>query len=214
MGETGHRLNLFLGPLSYGMSKNELIFSDDFGYDDLEYSYLDIPTDNDIIDYFDTFILEWNNENDWTKYKNTTTKCNDVILSYISYSICIENDYNNVGLIYFTKNDNDDDIFYDEGLKAFYEKTNFMVSAELDNTKLNIINDTDWTEIYEIYENDENNVGIQKKKLCNYISMIRLCVEGDATEKVLFLKDFKISIEYLSDEESKLVIRENNEIFN
>ena len=32
-------------------------------------------------------------ENDWTQTeKNNDTRCNDVILSYISYSICIEMD--------------------------------------------------------------------------------------------------------------------------
>ena len=42
--------------------------------------------------------------------------------------------------------------------------------------------------------------------------MIKLCVESESNESIL--KDFKISIEYLSDEESKRVIRENNAIFN
>ena len=79
--ETEHRIRLFIGPIIYGMHKNELIFPEDFGYEP-QYSYLDTPPDNDIIDYFDTFILRWSDDNDWIQ-KDNDIKCNDVILSYI-----------------------------------------------------------------------------------------------------------------------------------
>ena len=201
--EIAHRLKLFLGPSNYGMVKSELIFPDEFGYDLHEFAYLNVPTDNDIIDYSDTFLLEWKNQNDWT-VKNNQTKCNDVLLSYISYSICIDD-----GLtVYFAQNGENVVEHQDNGLKAFYEKTSGLVSREFDNIKLDMMNDKDWREIYEIYENGT----AKKEKLCNYVSMIKLCVEGQREGESI--KDLQISIEYLSDEESKAVIRGTNEIYN
>jgi len=192
-----HRLRLFLGLRLYGMARNEAIFAEDLD--------LNVLPDHDIIDYVDSFVLEWNNENEWNQNDENNEKCNDVILSFVSYSICIGN-----GLIYFNKNGNDINYLYDdheEGVKVFYEKTKFLIEKELNDTKLNMMNDREWTEIYKIFEN-----GKEKKKLCHYVSMIKLCAESQS-ERHLLSNDFKITIQYLSDEESKVIIRRNKQIW-
>eukprot|EP00484_Ammonia_sp_Unknown_P010477 CAMPEP_0197077706 /NCGR_PEP_ID=MMETSP1384-20130603/212750_1 /TAXON_ID=29189 /ORGANISM="Ammonia sp." /LENGTH=593 /DNA_ID=CAMNT_0042516571 /DNA_START=238 /DNA_END=2018 /DNA_ORIENTATION=- len=200
--DTQHRIHLFLGAMTYGMHKNELIFPDEFGYE-LEYSYLDPPPDNDVIDYFDTFVLQWSDEKDWRMHDTLThTKCNDVILSYVSYSICVENNQRDLGFVSFAQSNVSNEVAID-----FYQQTKDIISSELDNTKLDLLADQDWSEIYEVHRN--NTV---VKRLCSYISMIKLCVESVNGESLL--KDFAISVEYLSDKESKHVIRENNAIFN
>eukprot|EP01083_Nonionella_stella_P293780 999058_1 len=195
--ETKHRMQLFMGPVNYAMVRNELIFFDDFGYD-LKYLDLRLPTDHDMIDYFDTFVLESQNANDWMAMTNTSDKCNDVVLSHISYWICV----NEKGLIYFERHQGTNDTLYDESLQLFYERTRGMINEELDQTKLNMMNDRDWSEVYAIQQQGE-----ERKKLCDYVSMMKLCVEGESNH-------FNITIHYLSDEVSKQMIRQANEILN
>eukprot|EP01083_Nonionella_stella_P152110 487179_1 len=195
--ETKHRMQLFMGPVNYAMVRNELIFFDDFGYD-LKYLDLRLPTDHDMIDYFDTFVLESQNANDWMAMTSRSDKCNDVVLSHISYWICV----NEKGLIYFERHQGTNDTLYDESLQLFYERTRGMINEELDQTKLNMMNDGDWSEVYAIQQQGE-----ERKKLCDYVSMMKLCVEGESNH-------FNITIHYLSDEVSKQMIRQANEILN
>eukprot|EP01083_Nonionella_stella_P064388 167733_1 len=165
--ETQNMMQLFAGPVNYGMIRNDLIFFDDFGYD-LD---LSVPIDDDMIDYFDTFVLESQNANDWMAMTNTSDKCNDVVLSHISYWICV----NEKGLIYFERHQGTNDTLYDESLQLFYERTQAMINEELDQTKLNMMNDRDWSEVYAIQQQGE-----ERKKLCDYVSMMKLCVEGES----------------------------------
>merc|ERR1712048_579106 len=96
--EIMHRIKMFLGSTTYGMIKSQASFAEDFGYDS-DMQYLDIWADDDIVDYADTFVLDLKNNNDWT-LKTDKTKCNDVILSFISYSICVDD----AMIVYFVKN--------------------------------------------------------------------------------------------------------------
>eukprot|EP01083_Nonionella_stella_P072984 197044_1 len=114
----------------------------------------------DVITYCDTFILDWD-----------TNKCNDNVLprAYIPYAICVTE----AGLIYFERR---------MDLVDAHAQVDVMFTHELDDVKLDIMNERDWSQIYET----------EKRKLCNYISMIKLCVEFQEIDPV----DFKILIEY------------------
>jgi len=197
--EKNRRMLLFMRPLEYGITKNEAIFPEEFGYDDVLYDDYEMLPDLNIVDYTDTFILEYDNPKDWTvgNEVNDTMKCNDVILSFIEYAICIDE----TGFILFQDmealGDDSEDVqdVIDEPVKAFYDVTDVVVSSELDSTILGISEVKDWSEIYEVHSD-----GSLRKKMCNYIAMITLCVEGvDTGGDVSILDDMKVYIGYASD---------------
>merc|ERR1712154_267540 len=107
--------------------------------------------------------------NDWTSV-NSKKKCNDVLLSFVSYSICIDDG----SIIYFVKSEENEMTHGNDALKAFYRKTNGLITSELSHIKLNVMDDKDWSEIYQIHGNQER----ESIKLCNYVSMIKICAEG------------------------------------
>eukprot|EP01083_Nonionella_stella_P112005 328960_1 len=107
---------------------------------------------------------------------NTSDKCNGVVLSHISYWICV----NENGLIYFERHQGTNDTRYDEALRLFYERTQAMINEELDQTKLNMMNDRDWSEVYAIQQQGE-----ERKKLCDYVSIMKLCINDEAVNDAI-----------------------------
>ena len=79
------------------------------------------------------------------------SECNDQLLSMFGWTICIDSD----GLITFQSRDNDQDIASNEELRVFKD---LSLSAH---------RPVDWDEVYD---------GMDTKRMCRYISDLRLCV--------------------------------------
>merc|ERR1712129_265216 len=195
--EIAHRLKLFMGISNYAAVKKQLLFSDEFGFDSDEFAHFEQSTDGDVIDYADTFMLEFDNENDWTLI-DENTKCNDVLLSFISYSICIDDGR----ILYFSQSQDGIDQ-YNDWLRIFHKQVSHLIADELNATNLDTMNDAEWNEIYHI-----QSINAEIIRLCHHVSMIKICVEGKRDKKSF--KNMTISIEYLSDQESKAIMERSD----
>merc|ERR1712129_693895 len=162
--EIAHRLKLFMGISNYAAVKKQLLFSDEFGFDSDEFAHFEQSTDGDVIDYADTFLLEFDNENDWTLI-DENTKCNNVLLSFISYSICVDDGR----ILYFFKNKDGID-HKKHALRIFHDQVSHLIADELDETKLDTMNDGDWNEIYFVQS------AYTEIRFCHHVSMIKVCV--------------------------------------
>merc|ERR1712129_358707 len=136
--EIAHRLKLFMGISNYAAVKKQLLFSNEFGFESDEFAHFEQSTDGDVIDYADTFLLEFDNKNDWT-LNDKNTKCNDVLLSFISYSICIDDGR----ILYFIKNKDGID-HTNDAFRIFHEQVSDLIADELNATNLDAMNDGDW----------------------------------------------------------------------
>jgi len=222
--ETQHAMHLFLGPMTYGLNRNEWLFPEsesasenepfaEDAVDELVQSYVSVPADNDVIDYFEQFRLQWSDDRDWTtKQESNGIRCNDRVLSHLGYAVCVDKN-----AVFFdrllTATGTQEKSENVSGYADFYQRTNDIIATELDDTDLNVLKDAHWTEIYHIraYNDDDEQNRAGVRKVCTYVSMLRVCVESKANQSP---DDFTLFIEYSSDKKSKHAIRENNAIFN
>ena len=116
-------------------------------------------------------------------WSDINKKCNDVLLSFINYSICIEKQQNvDDYIIYFVNLDNN---------TKSDDKNKLMeiIKNKYDSLRLSIMNDEDWREIYYV-----ENIRKDEKRLCNILPFIKLCVEIEAN------KINQIYVQFLSPE--------------
>ena len=209
-GVMDYYVGLFAGSLVGGMLRNErLLFAD--AYDD---ERMGLDMDDGVVDYFETISYGLTVDGD------TTFGCGMFV---DGYRLCV----NETKVFYFVKDttddggsidddppidwtneedDNDDEDDGDRIRILFEEFTRHMIERELESTTFSIDSDADWTEVEIV------NGGEDIRRVCDYVAMVKLCVEYD--EGAAHGDEYYVSVQRMVEQHRKDLILQHAERIN